>query len=472
MTDARREGGLGAPTRHPLNQNEPKFWDESDLNKELERVYDICHGCRRCVSLCNTFPVLFDLVDESPTLEVDGIDVADYSKVVEQCFLCDLCYLTKCPYVPPHEWNVDFPHLMLRAKAVNYKKGNSKTRDNLITSTDLIGKIATAPVINSVVNAANKNSLLRGALDKVMEIHKDARLPEYTRPTLRTRLNKAGIGGNAKATGTSSEYKVLLFTTCYCNYNEPDVGASLVKLLQHNAVDVSLMGREHCCGMPKLELGDLDTVKQLMERNIPELYEKARAGFLIIAAVPSCVLMFKQELPLMFPDDERVQAVAKAFNDPFEFLFKLHKAGKLKTDFKKELMRSEHINKLEDIKEELRVYNPLIPDGQNLKATFMIEFPDETERRVQLGKLIGIENRIAITIDGSDPVYPIANEDLPRTTAEKTSAVHFLRFEFSEQAIALAKQGAAWIISSDHPQYSHSNKLTDAVRLSLAKDFA
>lgn len=226
---------------------------------------------------------------------------------------------------------------MLRAKAVNYKKGNTKTRDNLITSTDLIGKIATAPVINSVVNAANKSSVLRGALDKVMEIHQDARLPEYTRPTLRTRLNKDAKRGNLKTAEPSSEYKVLLFTTCYCNYNEPDVGTSLVKLLQHNTVDVSLMGREHCCGMPKLELGDLDTVKQLMERNIPELYEKAKAGFLIIAAVPSCVLMFKQELPLMFPDDERVQRVAKAFNDPFEFLYKLHKEGKLKTDFKKEL---------------------------------------------------------------------------------------------------------------------------------------
>ena len=126
MANEGREGGLDAPTRHPLNQNDPTFWDESDLNKELERVYDICHGCRRCVSLCNAFPTLFDLIDESPTLEVDGVDVADYNKVVDQCYLCDLCYLTKCPYVPPHEWNVDFPHLMLRAKAINFKKRRYK----------------------------------------------------------------------------------------------------------------------------------------------------------------------------------------------------------------------------------------------------------------------------------------------------------------------------------------------------------
>ena len=325
-----REGGLEAPTRHPLNQKDPKFWDEADLNKELERVYDICHGCRRCVSLCNAFPTLFDLVDESDTMEVDGVAIADYGKVVDQCYLCDLCYLTKCPYVPPHEWNVDFPHLMLRAKAIKFRKGDTRYRDNLITSTDLIGKAATAPLVNNIVNAANRNKTLRGVLDKALAIHKDARLPEYKRPTLRQQFRDKTPGGDA-------ENKVLLFTTCYCNYNEPDIGASVIKVLEHNGVDVVLMNLEHCCGMPKLELGDLQTVERLMEKNIPELFEHASAGYSIVAAVPSCVLMFKQELPLMFPDDERVTAVARAFNDPFEYLFKLHREGRLNTDFKNAL---------------------------------------------------------------------------------------------------------------------------------------
>ncbi len=325
-----REGGLEAPTRHPLNQNDPKFWDEADLNKELERVYDICHGCRRCVSLCNAFPTLFDLVDESDTMEVDGVAIADYGKVVDQCYLCDLCYLTKCPYVPPHEWNVDFPHLMLRAKAIKFKKGDTRYRDNLITSTDLIGKAATAPLVNNIVNAANRNKTLRGVLDKALAIHEDARLPEYKRPTLRQQFQDKTPSGDG-------ENKVLLFTTCYCNYNEPDIGASVIKVLEHNGVDVVLMNLEHCCGMPKLELGDLQTVERLMEKNIPELFEHASAGYSIVAAVPSCVLMFKQELPLMFPDDERVAAVARAFNDPFEYLFKLHREGRLNTDFKNAL---------------------------------------------------------------------------------------------------------------------------------------
>lgn len=338
MADQGREGGLDAPTRHPLNQNDPEFWDENALNKELERVYDICHGCRRCVSLCNAFPTLFDLVDESDTMEVDGVAVADYTKVVDQCYLCDLCYLTKCPYVPPHEWNVDFPHLMLRTKAVKFKKGDTRFRDKLITSTDLVGKTASMPVINSLVNGGNKNSAIRGLLDSTLGIHKDAKLPEYASKTARQR-HQAQIFDPAasKQAEPESNGKVTLFTTCYCNYNEPDVADSVIRILQHNNVEVSLPRREHCCGMPKLELGDLDTVKRLMNENIPSLYDAVQQGHALMAAVPSCVLMFKQELPLMFPDDERVKAVANAFHDPFEYLFKLHKDGKLKTDFKTNL---------------------------------------------------------------------------------------------------------------------------------------
>ena len=185
-----REGSLEAPTRHPLGQETAEFWDEESLFTELERVYDICHGCRRCVSLCGSFPTLFDLVDESETMEVDGIDKKDYWKVVDDCFLCDLCYLTKCPYVPPHEWNLDFPHLMLRAKAIKFKKGETKLRDKLITSTDALGKFASIPVITQTVNAVNSNGLTRKVLDKTLGIHPDALLPKYDSNTLVKRDKK------------------------------------------------------------------------------------------------------------------------------------------------------------------------------------------------------------------------------------------------------------------------------------------
>ncbi|MDN5865676.1 MAG: Fe-S oxidoreductase, partial [Gammaproteobacteria bacterium] len=107
---APREGNLKAPYRHPLGWDEDDFWNEESLYAEMERQFDICHTCRRCFSLCQSFPTLFDLIDESETMELDGVPRETYWKVVDQCYLCDLCFMTKCPYTPPHEFNMDFPH--------------------------------------------------------------------------------------------------------------------------------------------------------------------------------------------------------------------------------------------------------------------------------------------------------------------------------------------------------------------------
>src|SRR5512147_1587616 len=174
-----REGNLEAPTRHPLDWLNPDFYSEASLFKEMERVFDICHGCRRCVSLCHSFPTLFDLVDESSTMEVNGVDRKAYWKVVDHCYLCDLCYMTKCPYVPPHEWNVDFPHMMLRAKAVKFRKGETSFRDRLLTSTDRLGRLATIPVVVQMVNKANRTPAARKAMEKTLGIAAEPRLPPY-----------------------------------------------------------------------------------------------------------------------------------------------------------------------------------------------------------------------------------------------------------------------------------------------------
>jgi glycerol-3-phosphate dehydrogenase subunit C len=137
-----REGNLEAPTRHPIDWKGADYYDEASALKEMERVFDICHGCRRCVSLCQSFPNLFDLVDATDDGEVHGVKKADYWKVVDQCYLCDLCYMTKCPYTPPHAWNLDFPHLMLRAKAIRFRKGEVKGAEKFLASTDLHGQFA------------------------------------------------------------------------------------------------------------------------------------------------------------------------------------------------------------------------------------------------------------------------------------------------------------------------------------------
>ncbi len=332
-----REGSLQAPTRHPIDWQSSEFYDREALDRELMRVFDICHGCRRCVNLCQSFPTLFDLVDESETMEVDGVASADYLKVVDQCYLCDMCYMSKCPYVPPHEWNVDFPHLMLRAKAVKFRDGDVRARDRLLTSTDLMGKaITTIPLVDKTVNFANAQPALRKVMEKVLGVHADAVLPRYHRDTLRKR-----VAGKTKAIAPvaagNTTGKVALFATCYGNYNSPHLGDDFFAVFQHNGIHIELVSQEQCCGMPKLELGDLEAVARAKEANIPLLAKLIGQGFDIIAPVPSCVLMFKQELPLMFPRDAAVAKVKAGIFDPFEYLMLRHKAGLLKTDFKQPL---------------------------------------------------------------------------------------------------------------------------------------
>ena len=330
-----REGSLEAPTRHPLDWKNAEFWNEDAAFHELERIFDICHGCRRCVSLCGSFPTLFDLVDESKTGEVDGVAKQDYWKVVDQCYLCDLCYMTKCPYVPPHEWNLDFPHTMLRAKAIKFKKGEVKAGEKFLASTDVHGQFAGIPVVVQVANAVNKTRFARGVMEDALGVHKDAWLPELANRKFRS--GAAVSKEHAVRDGAKTPGKVAIFSTCYVNYNEPGIGHDLLKVLDHNEIPYVLVEKEKCCGMPKLELGDLDSVNTSKEANIPVLVKYAKDGFAILSAVPSCTLMFKQELPLMYPGDADVQLVKDAMWDPFEYLMQRKRDGLLKTEFTKPL---------------------------------------------------------------------------------------------------------------------------------------
>ena len=328
-TEPRREGSLEAPTRHPLGWRDPAFYEEAPLLEELERVYDICHGCRRCVSLCDAFPTLFDLVDESETLEVDGVAKTDYWKVVDECFLCDLCYQTKCPYVPPHEWNVDFPHLMLRAKAQQFQRGERPWPHRLMSNTKITGALGTIPVVTKAVNSACRSDTVR----KLLDVHPDATLPTYHSDTLQRRARGREPLTTEPQPAGPTRGRVALFGTCYCNVHTPEIAEDLVAVLEHNGIPVRLVEREECCGMPKLEQGDLKTVDKYAQRNIPVLDALVRDGWDIIAPIPSCVLMFKQELPLMYPDDERLQRIREHLFDPFEYLLHRHKGEQLNTAF-------------------------------------------------------------------------------------------------------------------------------------------
>ena len=657
---ATREGSLEAPTRHPIDWKNPDFYDETGLNQELERVFDVCHGCRRCVNLCTAFPRLFDLIDESTTGELDGVDKKQFWEVVDRCYLCDMCFMTKCPYVPPHQWNIDFPHLMLRAKAVKYKNQGARFRDELLSNTDLMGKIATIPVLVQTVNTLTNAPVARKLLDSTLGIHAERKLPEYA--TTKFRSNAKPNDTFPVKNGARTPGKVAIYATCYVNYNEPGIGHDLLHILEHNEIPVRLVEKEACCGMPKLELGDLETVEKLKDKNIPYLFQLAQEGYAILSAVPSCTLMYKQELPLLFPHDETVQAVAAAMFDPFEYLALRNQDNLLKTDFKQalgkisyhipchqrvqnfgkktkdilelvpdttvnavercsghdgtwgvksehyadsmkigrpvfkqmaaaepdyissdcaiaarhieqgigeskaqklhpltllrmaygadsgltpapdadpaaahspttenrtmpaitrdslmtleayskarnefrakvmahkktrkihlgdhvtlifedeltiryqiqEMLRVERIFQEEEIVHELETYTPLIPDGQNWKATMMIEYADPGERATQLVAMIGIEDKIWVKVADHPPVCAIADEDLERENSEKTASVHFLRFELSIDMIRALRQGAMLSMGVDHPAYQATVDIVAAdIRASLLND--
>lgn len=364
-----REGSLDAPIRHPIDWKNPDFYNETSLLHELERVFDICHGCRRCFNLCNAFPTLFDAIDTSDTMELDGVDRRVFWQVVDHCYLCDMCYMTKCPYVPPHEWNVDFPHLMLRAKAVRHQQGKTRTRDRILTSTDRVGTLAGIPVVSGIVNAVNHSKVGRRVVEELFDVHPDAVLPDYHTKTLRRRVSpQRNADAQAASAAGPTRGKVALFATCYGNYNEPDLGEDLMAIFEHNGIPLRLTDTERCCGMPKLELGDLDAVSKAKDVNIPQLLGLIDQGWDIVAPVPSCVLMFKQELPLMFPDDADVARVRDNMYDPFEYLALRHKHGQLKTDFKNGLGKiAYHVAchlRVQNIGMKTRELLQLVPDTE------------------------------------------------------------------------------------------------------------
>ncbi|HET9693818.1 MAG TPA: heterodisulfide reductase-related iron-sulfur binding cluster, partial [Steroidobacteraceae bacterium] len=288
------EGSLAQPTRHALAWREPEFYDEGALVHELERVYDLCHGCRRCFSLCNAFPLLFDAIDASSTGELDAVDRKVFWEVADHCYLCDMCYMSKCPYVPPHPWNIDFPHLMLRAKAVKFRKGGTRFRDKVLSATDAVGTFAGIPVVAQVVNKVNDTAFGRRMLEKTLGVHPQAPIPDYHSTTGRRRVARGHKPGTIEVKATAeTRGRVALFATCYCNRNEPDIDDDLAAVFRHNGIPVTIAPQEKCCGMPKLELGDLESIERAKDVNVPALAAMVDQGYDIVAPIPSCALMFK-----------------------------------------------------------------------------------------------------------------------------------------------------------------------------------
>ncbi len=311
------EGGLKAPVRHPLDWHNPDFFDGDSLDAELRRVFDICHGCRRCFNLCDSFPRLFDLIDDSDTGELDSVASADFEPVIDACTLCDMCFMTKCPYVPPHEFNLDFPHLMLRARAIDFARGKVGFAARQMTETDRNGRLArlAAPLFNWATRRGNW--LTRPILELVAGIHRDVELPRFHGKTLvaRARLEAAEIDCGAPAQGR----KAVIYATCFANYNNPDTGMAARAVLAKNGVAAEI-AYPGCCGMPQLEHGDLGRVAGQARQVAAHFKDQIAQGYDVIALVPSCALMLKFEWPLLLPDDEDIKRLGAATRDICEYV--------------------------------------------------------------------------------------------------------------------------------------------------------
>jgi glycerol-3-phosphate dehydrogenase subunit C len=316
------EGSLDAPTRHPLAWNDPDFTDPAKLDEEMRRVFDICHGCRRCFNLCDSFPRLFDLVDASPSGEVEGVKSEDFAQVVEACTLCDLCFMTKCPYVPPHPFNLDFPHLILRYRYAELKGGKKEGLPGELARTDRNGKLAgaVAPLANWATS--RKNKLARAVMEKIVDVHRDAALPKFHGKTFALQAKSSPPPLNREAPGFGR--KVVLYATCFVNYNNPAIGMATRAVLAKNGVESEVV-YPRCCGMPQLEQGDLPKVAESARQVSKDLLPWIDKGYDVLALVPSCALMLKFEWPLILPDDEGVKRLSAATSDISEYIVKLAK---------------------------------------------------------------------------------------------------------------------------------------------------
>jgi glycerol-3-phosphate dehydrogenase subunit C len=320
---AKGEGGLNAPFRHPMDWRDADFYDLEKVEAEMERVFDICHGCRRCFNLCDSFPRLFDLIDNGPTGEMDGVKKADYGTVPEACTLCDMCFMTKCPYVPPHEWDVDFPHLMLRHRAATRKKNGGVFVPEQLGETDRNGKLAgpVAPVANWASALSNKP--VRAAMEAVAGIDRTAVLPRYHSKTAGDLLRQPAAPDPAGP--AAGKRKAALYATCFVDYNAPSTAVAAQAVLARQGVE-TVFAYPECCGMPKLEAGDIAAVAASAERVAAKLLPLVDAGYDIVTLTASCGLMIKFEWPLILPESEPVLRLAKATRDISQYVVELSKA--------------------------------------------------------------------------------------------------------------------------------------------------
>ncbi|MFQ5683938.1 MAG: anaerobic glycerol-3-phosphate dehydrogenase subunit C [Candidatus Binatia bacterium] len=304
------------------------FWDNSQLEAELKRVFDICSGCRRCYHLCPSFTDLFARLDkDSVDGEAEKLAAEDLRSVTDLCYQCKLCF-NHCPYTPPHRWQVDFPRMMLRSKALQVKREGQSLQDRFLGRTDLIGRIGS--YLAPLANWANRNFHSRRLMEKLLGIHQERLLPPYASETFRYWFLQRTMNH-----GSEVGKRVVLFYTCSVNFNEPEVGQACVKVLERNGIRVTCP-EQRCCGMPFLDGGDMDATKNSARANVESLQAWVKEGYDIVVPGPTCSYMLKYEYPMLLKGDSVKKVAARTF-DICEYLMALHREGRLDTRFVKEM---------------------------------------------------------------------------------------------------------------------------------------
>ena len=281
---------------------DPRYYDEKDLRSEEERIFSLCADCRLCVRYCGSFPKLFDAVDTYCTdekyAEVDTkkLKTEDINQIVDLCFQCKLCWI-KCPYTPgDHEWAIDFPRLMARAKAKQVKDKGVPLVDKILGNPDGIGKLGTAT--SPLANWANESKLHRHFMQSLLGIHKDKKLPRFASKTL-----AAQFAARRKAPQGEPAANIAFFSTCYVNYNQPEIGLDTLDVMGQNNVDV-VFAYERCCGMPLWHNGDMDGATNAARQNVKDLLGFVNEGRTIVATGPTCSQMIRVEYPRLLGTDD------------------------------------------------------------------------------------------------------------------------------------------------------------------------
>ena len=317
-----KEGSTESPTRHPIDFNNPDFLDQKKLDEEMRRVFDICHGCRRCFNLCDSFPKLFDMIDDSKNEDVESLSSKQFDPVVDACTLCDMCFMTKCPYVPPHEFDLDFPHLMLRYRVLQKKQNKLPKIPLQLAKIDRNAKIGV--LFSSLINfiSSAKNKFLRKILELITGIDKKVKLPRYNSETFSNYFKKNN--NSIKVENLNKDRKVVIYSTCFVNFNKKNTGVAALKVLKKNGVDVQ-EAYPGCCGMPFLEQADLPKVVEQAKKISKELLNWVDKGYKVITLTASCGLMLKFEWPLLLPQNENVIRLSKNVCDIDEYIVDISK---------------------------------------------------------------------------------------------------------------------------------------------------